>query len=140
RRRGGRAGGAGGPPATPEVPSSPRTATRRETPTMIRPALLALSVLVTAPAFAQQAAPAPAPSDKDIARDDEIAELRRQLATVVGELEQLRAQVAAPEIPPALESENGFGPAASKVYSLTRGVSVGGYVEGHYANAVGDAR
>ena len=108
---------------------------------MNRLAPLALCALFAAPAFAQQTAPAPAApqSDKDIARDDEIAELKRQLATVVGELEQLRSQVAAPEVPPALESENGFGPAASKVYSVTRGVSVGGYVEGHYANAVGDA-
>jgi hypothetical protein len=95
-------------------------------------AVFALCALCSAPAFAQQA-------DKDIARDDEIAELKRQLSTVVNELEQLRAQVAAPEIPAALESENGFGPAASKVYSVTRGVSIGGYVEGHYGNAVGDA-
>jgi hypothetical protein len=96
-------------------------------------AVFGLFALCSAPAFAQQAA------DKDIARDDEIAELKRQLSTVVTELEQLRSQVAAPEVPPALESENGFGPAASKVYSVTRGVSIGGYVEGHYANAVGDA-
>src|SRR5262249_31534504 len=97
-------------------------------------ALVCLFTSFAAPALAQQSG-----ADKDIARDDEIAELKRQLSTVVNELEQLRSQVAAPEVPPALESENGYGPAASKVYSATRGVSIGGYAEGHYANAVGDA-
>ncbi|MFI5317701.1 MAG: hypothetical protein ACHQ6T_18510 [Myxococcota bacterium] len=73
------------------------------------------------------------PTDGELARDDQIADLRRQLATVVDEVEKLRAQVAAPEQSEELKSQNGFGPAASKVYSLTRGVSIGGYVEGHYA-------
>jgi len=80
------------------------------------------------------------PTDPELARDDEIAELRRQLSTVVEEVEKLRAQIAAPEETPALESQNGFGPAASKVYSIARGVSIGGYVEGHYGyRDLGDA-
>ncbi len=45
----------------------------------------------------------------------------------------VRAQVAAPEEPRELKSQNGFGPAAAKVYSIARGISIGGYVEGHYA-------
>ncbi len=71
-------------------------------------------------------------SDRDLARDDEIAELKRQLGVVVSELETLRTQVAAPEIPAELESQYGLGPAASKVYSIGRGVSIGGYAEGKY--------
>jgi hypothetical protein len=81
------------------------------------------------------------PSDGERARDDEIAELRRQLATVVDEVEKLRAQVAAPEPETELKAQNGFGPAAAKVYSIAKGVSIGGYVEGHYGyRDLGDAR
>jgi len=71
-------------------------------------------------------------ADKSLSQADEIAELKRQLSTVVEEVEKLRAQVAAPEEVHELKSENGFGPAASKIYSITKGVSIGGYVEGHY--------
>jgi hypothetical protein len=101
---------------------------------------LALPALVTSarPAFADP--PAPNPSDRDIARDDEIADLRRQLSTVVDEVEKLRAQVAAPEEATELKSQNGYGPAASKIYSIAKGVSIGGYVEGHYGfRNLGDA-
>ena len=77
--------------------------------------------------------PPVAASDADLSRDDEIADLKRQLATVVDEVEKLRAQVAAPETPTELEPKNGFGPAAAKVYSIARGLSLGGYVEGHYS-------
>ena len=73
--------------------------------------------------------------DRDIARDDEITELKRKLDVVVTELETLRTQVAAPEVPAELESQNGLGPAASKVYGIARGVSIGGYAEGVYRRA-----
>jgi len=69
---------------------------------------------------------------REIARDDEIIELKRKLDVVVTELETLRTQVAAPEVPTALESQYGLGPAASKIYSVARGVSIGGYAEGFY--------
>ena len=83
----------------------------------------------------------PAPSDQDLARDDEIADLKKQLATVVDEVEKLRAQVAAPEQETELKPQNGYGPAAAKVYSIAKGISIGGYLEGHYAyRDLGDAR
>jgi hypothetical protein len=88
---------------------------------------LVLAALLLAPlAQAQEA------TDRERARDDEIAELRRQLGVVVNELETLRTQVATPEMPAELESQNGLGPAASKVYGVARGVSIGGYAEGVY--------
>lgn len=91
---------------------------------------LFLAAFLAAPlARAQEA------TDRDAAHDDEIAELRRQLGVVVQELETLRTQVATPEIPPELESQNGLGPAASKIYSVARGVSLGGYAEGVYRRA-----
>ncbi len=88
-------------------------------------------ILALAPPWAPPAR-AEEPSDREIARDDEIAELKRQLGVVVSELESIRTQVAAPEAPSALESQYGLGPAASKVYSVARGLSIGGYSEGYY--------
>ncbi|HTO51785.1 MAG TPA: hypothetical protein VMR50_00245 [Myxococcota bacterium] len=80
-------------------------------------------------------------SDQNLSRDDEIAELKRELSTVVDEVEKLRAQVAAPEQSYELEPKNGFGPAAAKIYSISKGISIGGYVEGHYGfRDLGDAR
>jgi len=72
---------------------------------------------------------------REIARDDEIGELKRKLDVVVTELETLRTQVAAPGISGELESQYGLGPAASKVYGIARGVSLGGYAEGFYRRA-----
>src|SRR5262247_2922077 len=77
--------------------------------------------------------------DLDRARDDRIAELERQLQVVVGELENLRAQSAVPETEAELTARNGYGPAASKVYSLGRGISLGGYAEGAYTRVTEDA-
>ncbi|HTO71592.1 MAG TPA: hypothetical protein VMR31_17155 [Myxococcota bacterium] len=103
---------------------------------------LALAALWLAPrAFADDPKPPPATTDAERARDDEIADLKNQLATVVNEVEALRAQLAAPEEATTLTSQNGFGPAASKVYQIAKGVSIGGYLEGHYAiRGFGDAR
>lgn len=89
-------------------------------------------VLLLAAVLAAPLAWAEEPDSREIARDDEIAELKRQLGVVVNELEALRTQVAAPEIPAELESQNGLGPAASKIYGIARGVSLGGYAEGVY--------
>jgi opacity protein-like surface antigen len=88
--------------------------------------------LLAALSLASAAAADPA-TDGERARDDEIADLKQKLSTVVEEVEKLRAQVAAPEVPQELKSQNGFGPAAAKIYSIAHGLSIGGYVEGHYA-------
>ena len=89
--------------------------------------MLLLAVLLLPPL-----AGAAEPDEREIARDDEISELKRKLDVVVTELETLRTQVAAPELPRELESRNGLGPAASKIYGIARGVSLGGYAEGVY--------
>jgi hypothetical protein len=71
---------------------------------------------------------------------DEIAELKRQLSVVVGELQSLKQQGAAPETEEELRSVNGLGPAASKVYGVAAGdVSLGGYLEANYSRQLGDA-
>jgi hypothetical protein len=87
------------------------------------------------------AAPAADPTDGEIARDDEIAELRQKLDTVVGELESLRAQIGAPTQAEdaELEPRYGYGPGAAKIYSLGRGVSLGGYAEASYRRCCWDS-
>jgi len=92
-----------------------------------------LSLLGAVPATAE---PTEA-SDAIRARDDRIANLESTLATVVDELARLREQVAVPE-EAELVSSYGLGPAASKIYGIQRGLSIGGYGEGNYRTFVDD--
>jgi hypothetical protein len=57
-----------------------------------------------------------------------IAELERKVEVLAGEIEKMRIGEAAQ----ATVSENGLGPAASKVYHAERGLSIGGYGEVFY--------
>ena len=93
--------------------------------------LAALCLLLAAPMARAQAE-----SARDLARDDQIAELRRQLDVVLEELDRMKTGMAVPE-EPELVSSFGLGPAASKVYGVDRGLSIGGYAEGVYRNRVG---
>lgn len=80
---------------------------------------------------------APAESDEAaLAQSDRIAELERKVEVLTQELERTRSDMAVPES--KLESAYGLGPAASKVYGLTRGLSIGGYAEGFYSGVVAD--
>ncbi len=60
----------------------------------------------------------------------DAAELRRQLDVVTKELERMKVGEAAGAGEPT--SVHGLGPAASKVYGVPRGVSIGGYGEALY--------
>ncbi|HKL49299.1 MAG TPA: hypothetical protein VJ882_06555 [Desulfuromonadales bacterium] len=66
-----------------------------------------------------------------------VDELERRLDIVTEELQQLKNESAV-----SGESEYtssfGLGPAASKVYKQNRGLSIGGYGEGHFTNLVSD--
>lgn len=64
----------------------------------------------------------------------QIEELRQQIDVLTREIENLKS--AAPErpAPSGARGSHGLGPAASKVYGLTRGVSIGGYGEVLYQN------
>ena len=75
--------------------------------------------------------------DRLRARDDRIEELERKLETLADELSRVRTQVAVPE-EAGLKSAYGLGPAASKIYGIERGLSIGGYAEAFYTNFVGD--
>ena len=84
------------------------------------------------------AVPAVAETDADLARDDRIAELERTVQVLADELERTREQLSVPE-EQTLKSSHGLGPAASKVYQVSRGISIGGYGEAYYTNVVSDA-
>jgi hypothetical protein len=62
-----------------------------------------------------------------------IDELERRIDVLAGELATLKEAQVLPETR-ELKSAYGMGPAASKVYSKERGLSIGGYGEFNYAN------
>ena len=72
------------------------------------------------------------------ARDDRIEDLESKVDTLARELSRMRERVAIPE-EKELKSAYGLGPAASKVYGLERGLSIGGYGEAFYTHFVGDS-
>ena len=71
--------------------------------------------------------------DQDSAR---IAELERQMDAVSRELERMRL---GQDVVVADSSVQGFGPAASKVYRVQQGASIGGYGEVLYENYAAEA-
>jgi hypothetical protein len=87
---------------------------------------------VATPAIAQEA-------DEDLAREDRIGALERKVEVLTEELERTRTDMAVPETA-ELKSVYGLGPGASKIYSITRGLSIGGYTEGFYSAIVDDKR
>ncbi len=69
----------------------------------------------------------------DQATRRQIEEIRRQIDVLTKEIENIKS--AAPEKAPAgARGKFGLGPAASKIYGVTRGVSIGGYGEVLYQN------
>jgi hypothetical protein len=89
---------------------------------------------LAAPALAEELTEV---SDTDLFYEDRIAELERSVKVLAEELERTRSEVTVPE-EPELKSSYGMGPAASKVYQLARGLSIGGYGEAYYRNYVAD--
>jgi hypothetical protein len=83
-------------------------------------------------------AAADATTDRQLAQEDRIAELERTVQVLADELESTRTAMAVPE-EPELVSAYGLGPAASKIYGVTRGLSLGGYGESVYQNFFRDA-
>lgn len=86
------------------------------------------------------AAAAEVPTDRQLAQEDRIAELERTVQVLADELERTRTEMAVPE-ERDLEGAYGLGPAASKIYGVAQGLSLGGYGEGvyqHYFRDPGD--
>jgi hypothetical protein len=72
------------------------------------------------------------------ARDARIAALERQVQALTEEISKLRTETAVPEEKP-LEGERGYAPAASRVFGVARGLSIGGYGELNYVNPIADS-
>lgn len=85
-----------------------------------RGAVAAMSVLVTL-----GGAPRSAQADE--------ASLQRQIDVLADEIARLREELAIPETDDQLGSAYGMGPAASKVYGVRQGISLGGYGEFYFA-------
>jgi len=106
---------------------------------LLRLLLLSLVALSSSALAEEQAAdgssakPVAATEAKD---DDRIEALEAQLQTIARELDKLRKESVVPEEEP-LTSLYGLGPAASKVYSKDRGLSIGGYGEAYVRVPVG---
>ena len=67
----------------------------------------------------------------------ELAELSRRIDILAAELEKMRLGESAPPVVAAAGGAEGLGPAASKVYSVTQGLSIGGYGEMLYQGFAG---
>jgi hypothetical protein len=94
------------------------------------------SIVTTSLLAAAVAAHAEQGEDALRQRDDQIAELMRKMDVLTDEVATLRTQVAVPE-EQELKSAYGFGPSASKIYGVERGLSIGGYGEANYINHFG---
>jgi hypothetical protein len=91
----------------------------------------ALPAAVTAPADASTNV---APAAAEATRVDEV---ERKQNVITEEVRKIKEALVVPETT-ELKSAYGQGPAASKVYSVTRGVSIGGYGEYNYEGVVSD--
>lgn len=70
-------------------------------------------------------------------QQEKIEEIERRQDILTEEVRKLREAMVLPETA-ELKSQYGLGPAASKVYGIQRGLSIGGYGEFNYRNAVAD--
>lgn len=102
-----------------------------------------LALALTTSAFAQDAADLDrrlrAIEEKIAAMQTtpEVAELRRQIEILSQEIERLKTPQAAEQVVTGEETEYGLGAAATKVYRVDRGLSIGGYGEMLYENYSG---
>lgn len=93
-------------------------------------AIVVTALAAAGPAWAQA-------DDAELARQDRIDELERKVEVLTEELTKMRTEQAVPE-EGGLESYMGMGPAASKIYGVARGLSLGGYAEGFYRHYAKD--
>lgn len=68
-----------------------------------------------------------------------VKTLERKTDILTQEVEKLRTNLVIPE-EPQYKSAYGLGPAASKVYQVGKGLSIGGYGEANYQATVGDEK
>ena len=82
------------------------------------------------------AAPSPAAAPTPVAVET-ATETERKVNVLTDEVARLKESIALPE-DKEFKSYYGLGPAASKVYQMNRGLSIGGYGEANYSHKVTD--
>ncbi len=90
----------------------------------------------------QQIPPRPAgqtsvSTERSAGEPDRIEEVERKQNVLTKEVRRMRDSLVLPE-KKELKSVYGLGPAASKVYQVDQGLSIGGYGEAHYRNEISD--
>ncbi|MEN8260386.1 MAG: hypothetical protein ABFS02_07345 [Pseudomonadota bacterium] len=86
---------------------------------------------------AKQAAAEEAAATTTAGKPAEGGETDRKLGILGEEIEKLKTKLVIPD-EPEYKSMYGLGPAASKVYQVSKGLSIGGYGEAFYQNLVDD--
>lgn len=86
-----------------------------------------------------KAAMTAAQSQQVAAPQNNVKTLERKTDILSQEVEKLRTNLVIPE-EPKYKSAYGLGPAASKVYQVGKGLSIGGYGEANYQAIVGDEK
>jgi hypothetical protein len=76
------------------------------------------------------------PSNSSVAGND-VKKLERKTDVLSQEVEKLRTNLSIPE-EAKYKSMYGLGPAASKIYQVGKGLSIGGYGEANYSGKVSD--
>ena len=97
-----------------------------------------LSLYLSAAVLAGTPIGATPADDQKLAEDDRVSELERKVDLLTDELARTKQEMAVPEEKKELQSAWGLGPGASKIYGITRGLSIGGYAEALYTAVVAD--
>jgi len=97
--------------------------------------IVALAVAGATVAQDTESTPKPSVDERLELLEEENQELRRRIDLVAGEVE--RVSLGDLLAPPVGDSRYGFGPAASKIYGVDQGLSIGGYGEFVYENFQG---
>ncbi|RLC96155.1 MAG: hypothetical protein DRI46_14075, partial [Chloroflexi bacterium] len=96
------------------------------------------AILVAALLVGLNSSPTMADEAKDEAADPNEPSLEEKVEILTEEVSRLREQMNIPETDKELEGAYGMGPAASKVYGVSQGISLGGYGEFYFAAPYGD--
>jgi len=92
----------------------------------------------SAPAAAQAPAVQAAPAAPVAGEAGRVGEVERRQGILTDEIRKIREFLVLPETQ-ELKSYYGLGPAASKVYGIPRGLSIGGYGESNFNKITSDA-
>lgn len=105
------------------------------TPGLALAALVGLALLGGAPAARADERPAPPATEEE--RQERLRVLEEKVRILTEEIEALKTKAVVPETA-AEKSVAGLGPAASKVYQVLQGLSIGGYGEARLSLLVND--